>query len=91
MRKHIGILILLLSVLVGAQGSSNRFSVSQDEDRAPNVYEAPDTDIAAEPEVAAAPGPPGDDDLPIDDYIPLLLLIAAGLIAYKTYGRKSLS
>ena len=33
---------------------------------------------------------PGDP-IPIDDYIPLLLIIAAGLIIYKTYHRKSLS
>ncbi len=37
----------------------------------------------------APPNP--SDPIPIDDYIPLLLIIAAGLITYKTYGRKSLS
>lgn len=37
-------------------------------------------------------GPPNPaDPIPIDNYIPLLVILAAGLITYKTYGRKSLS
>ncbi|OWR15160.1 hypothetical protein CDW55_01645 [Chryseobacterium sp. VAUSW3] len=44
-------------------------------------------DTRDEDECSPNPG----DPIPIDDYIPLLLIIAAGLIIYKTYHRKSLS
>lgn len=42
-----------------------------------------------EDEICGPPNPA--DPVPVDDYIPLLLIIAAVLITYKTYGRKSLS
>ena len=38
--------------------------------------------------------PTGDGDpepVPIDDYIPVLVIVAAGIIMYTTYHRKSLS
>ena len=46
-------------------------------------------DIVDDDMDCAPPNP--SDPIPIDDYIPLLLIIAVGLITYKTYGRKSLS
>ncbi|MCW4450807.1 hypothetical protein OK344_01125 [Kaistella sp. BT6-1-3] len=46
-------------------------------------------DIVDDDMDCAPPNP--SDPIPIDDYILLLLIIAVGLIAYKTYGRKSLS
>lgn len=47
-----------------------------------HIYERPDTGTNnAEPEVAYNPGNPGDP-VPVDMYIPFLLLTAAGLIVY---------
>lgn len=91
MKKHLSIFILFLGIIISGQAGSNRFSDAENEEHSSNVYEKESGTSASAPDMAEAAGPPGGDDLPIDDYIPLLLVIAAGLIAYKTYGRKSLS
>lgn len=43
---------------------------------------------ATETERAAADGGPGSDGLPIDDYIPVFIVVAVGIIFYK---RRSLA
>lgn len=91
MKKYISILILLLSVFIYAQDPSNRFSDTKNEDPAPNVYAEPNTDIASKPDVASGTGPPGGDDLPIDDYVPLLVFTAVGIIIYTHKKRKLLT
>ncbi|UFK97114.1 hypothetical protein [Kaistella faecalis] len=88
MRKSFFIFILLLSINVSAQMQANRFE-DEASTQQTDQYEAESSE--KEPEVAYGPGGPGEDPVPIDDYIPLLVIIAAVLIAYKTYHRKSLS
>lgn len=39
-------------------------------------------------EEAGANPPPGDDELPIDNYIPVLLIISVGLIMHQHYKKK---
>ena len=87
MRKSFFIFILLLSINVSAQMQANRFE-DEASTQQTDQYEAESSE--KEPEVAYGPGGPGEP-VPIDDYIPLLVIIAAGLIIYKTYHRKSLS
>ncbi|WP_332030204.1 hypothetical protein [Kaistella sp.] len=90
MKKYIAIIIIFISFGVTAQTQANIF-----DDTAEPAEQGTRTDTYSdvpekEPEVAYSPGNPGEP-VPIDDYLPLLVIIAAGLITYKTYGRKSLS
>ncbi len=83
------LLMFLGSIIVHAQKDENPFAESDK-----NSWAA--SDQKAEPEMANGdPGnPDGDDDpvpVPIDDYIPVLVIVAAGMIMYTTYHRKSLS
>lgn len=88
MSKYFSFIILFLSLMISAQGQPNPFS--HEEDEIQNTDSRLDESSGKDPEVAYGPGPPGEP-VPIDDYIPLLVIIAAGLIIYKTYHRKSLS
>lgn len=71
-----------------AQQESNPFS-SAEQNNAANENEA---------KALAGPGNPGgggvdDDDpvpVPIDDYLPLLVMTAVGIIIYKTQKKRSL-
>ena len=81
MKKIIIVLCLVFYGLAHAQQQDNPFMKSdQTEERVESV-----------PETAEAPGPPGGDDLPIDDYIPLLVIVAMGMIVYNTMRKKTLS
>lgn len=91
MKKYIYILIIFISFSVTAQTQTNVF-----DDTAEMAERGEHTDAYSdvsekEPEISYGIGNPGEDPVPIDDYIPLLVIIAAGLIIYKTYHRKSLS
>ncbi|MBU4538415.1 MAG: hypothetical protein KJ689_07530 [Bacteroidetes bacterium] len=67
--------------LYRAQGQTNRFDDPDNESAIENISEK-------EPQMAESTGPPGDDDLPIDDYVPLLLITAVGLITYHSYRKR---
>lgn len=90
MKKYIAIIIICISFGVTAQTQANIFDDTAEPAEQGNRTDAYSDVTEKEPEVAYSPGNPGEDPVPIDDYIPLLLIIAAGLIAYKTYGRKQL-
>ena len=73
-------------------GGSMLFAQDMKDD---NPFHQTENEIAETPEVTPNSGGggnlPGDDDVPIDDYIPLLILMAAGIIAYSTYKKKSIN
>lgn len=79
MKKTIIILLLWVCGNVFSQEYGNRFQQNDGQNNAEGSYQ-----------MESAPGdPPGDDDplpVPIDDYIPLLAITAAGLIVY--FSRK---
>lgn len=84
-------LLLLLLFLTGT-------AIQAQEKTEQNPFAESDAASAIDQSGLAADGNPGnpngDDDpepVPIDDYIPLLMIVAAGMITYKTYSRKSLS
>lgn len=84
MRKYTSIIILFLFVAVGAQGKKNPFEEAENAEKVTNP-------TAVEAIAQKGPGnPSGDDDLPIDDYIPLLVITAMGIIVYHTYRKKAL-
>lgn len=67
--------------LMVAQQSENRFQNSEN----------PVDVSSADAQNLGPGGPPGDDDpppVPIDDYIPVLLTGAIGIIFYETYKKR---
>lgn len=70
-----------------AQQSDNRFS--QSEENSSNGYDH--SLPAAEPEPGEGPSnPDGEDDdpVPIDDYLPVLVITALGMIVFAGYRKK---
>lgn len=72
-------------MVVYAQSTSDNPFAREDANQQANA-EIPKDEIAA----SDGPGDPGST-VPIDDYIPLLLVAAMGLIVYNTYRKKTLS
>ena len=91
MRKYIYILMIFISLGIKAQTQNNIFDdsaeMSERKDNSDVYADTPEK----EPEIAKGPGNPGEDPAPIDDYIPVLLLVAMGIIAYQGYKKKTLS
>lgn len=81
MRKVIVIFALIIVNFCCAQNPENRFSASEEQQILENSGEK-------EPHIAEAPGPPGGDDLPIDDYLPLLLVTAVGIIVHAGWRKR---
>lgn len=85
MKKLFFIILLLFQMVVYAQSTSDNPFAREDANQQANA-EIPKDEIAA----SDGPGDPGST-VPIDDYIPLLLVAAMGLIVYNTYRKKTLS
>lgn len=100
MRKILSFILICISLVVYSQ-APNRFAEGDEQslmskstpensgEYPTQQYENPN----AAPAVVQAndnPGNPGSV-VPIDDYIPLLLIAAMGLIVYNTYRKKTLS
>ncbi len=91
MRNLLAVLTLFLSVFMFSQETSNRFSDEETQANENSTYSPSgrainygDTrdDVAADDD-----GPPNPSDpVPIDDYIPILLITAGVMIVY--YARK---
>ena len=83
--------MIFISLGVEAQTQNNIFDdsaeMSERKDNSDVYSEVPEK----EPEIAKGPGNPGEDPAPIDDYIPVLLLVAMGIIAYQGYKKKTVS
>ena len=75
MKKLIYIILFSISILTFAQKPPNRFEAEEIATALPKekVIESP---------IAKNPGDPGDP-MPIDDYIPLLVITAIGLIIFN--------
>lgn len=82
MNKFILVSLFFVCFIVAAQEKVNPFSEAE----RPAQYENSD-----QINPASGPGnPDGEDDLPVDDYIPVLVLVAIGLIIYQTSKKQSL-
>ena len=91
MKKYIYVLIIFISFSVTAQTQTNVFDDTAEMAEREEYTDAYSDLPEKEPEIAYGPGNPGEDPVPIDDYIPLLLIAAMGLIVYNTYRKKTLS
>ena len=85
MKKIILVVLLSMGYLITAQQEGNPFYEEENSAKKADLSEKPgDGEV-----VVQGPGnPDGDDDLPIDDYIPLLIITALGVIVYQTYPKK---
>ena len=82
---------MLLSLFTAgfAQQSANRF----DEETSEKIDENNKTNQPAEDQTdqpQSFPGNPGDDPVPIDDYLPFLMVTAVGIIVFITHKKKNL-
>ena len=88
MKKNISLILLFLFTIVFSQHSENRFNQESE-----SAFEnpAPENRVPQNqgPIVAKNPGAPGEPVF-IDDYIPLLVLTALGIIIYKTRKNRNL-
>ena len=77
MRKIIAFVILFISLVVNAQGA-NRFSETEDA-ASINAMESSSREMTQELDDE---NPPNPGPVPIDDYLPLLLITAVGIIVH---------
>ncbi|MGL6038597.1 MAG: hypothetical protein ACRC0E_06890 [Soonwooa sp.] len=88
--QKINRLILFCFIIIGFLGSAqyadqdNRFNKANVEQQAPNT-DAPANAGDGEDD-GGSPGGPGD--APIDDYLPGLMLMGIGLVAYYAYRQQ---
>ncbi|MGV8914044.1 MAG: hypothetical protein ACOH1X_01210 [Kaistella sp.] len=87
MKKILGvILVMFFSIGFAQDQPENRFNEAEQE-----FNQDSNEPTAKGPVVAYGPGNPGEP-VPIDDYIPLLIIAAVGIIVYKSYTKnKALS
>ena len=83
--KRIFIVLLLTVFAFSYAQTDNRFSDS--EEHATEVETSNSGPVIPDPQ-EEDPGAPGE--LPIDNYIPILLLTAVGIIIYKNYKKKTI-
>lgn len=82
MKKLFFIILLLFQMVVYAQSSSDNPFAREDANQQANA-EIPKDEIAAGDD----PGDPGST-VPIDDYLPLLLITAVGIIVYAGWRNR---
>lgn len=84
MKKYILILMLLVFTQFTAQENPpNRFSTEEHQEVMAGDYDG--TESGDDDGDSNTPNPA--DPAPIDDYIPLLVIAAAGIIVYKGYKK----
>lgn len=84
MHKLFYIFLFFSGSLIQAQQEDNPFRAAESKD------EIPSHDTGVDQPQAGPANPGGDDDLPIDDYLPLLVITAVGIIVYTTQKKRNL-
>lgn len=80
--------VILINMATAQEAVQNRFEESE---HSAAEYTEGKTDATAKgPVTAYGPGNPGEP-VPVDDYIPLLLLTGVGIIFYTTYRKKQMT
>ena len=83
----VSLFIILFSFGYAQELPTNRFDELETSDK--TVYDSP---AESPPEMESLNGGNPADPTPIDDYIPLLIIAAVGIIVYKSYTKnKALS
>ena len=84
MKKLLLILLIFSGYAISAEQENNPFFESEKNNTK--------TEVKTENSYKAAKGPgnpDNDPDLPIDDYIPFLVITAVAMISYRTYRKRS--
>ncbi|OWK73519.1 hypothetical protein CBW16_08375 [Flavobacteriaceae bacterium JJC] len=89
MKKILYIVLLFISAFGYAQKEQNPFGQTEYENAATKEDNSKD-DVQSVPDITGKDGPgnPGPTN-PIDDYIPLLIITALGMIVYHTYKKRA--
>lgn len=82
MKGIILIIFLFFGVGVWAQQEDNVFQKSEDQVTGSNVKDKVGN------EIQKVGGPPGDDEVPIDNYLPVLIIAGVSLVVYQYKTRK---
>ena len=94
MRNIFATLSLFLSIIIVAQSVENRFESSErgDQTLSKNDNSNAGYDESADGKVAPMSLGPGNDgdELPINNYLPLLIITAVGIIIYTTQKKRNL-
>lgn len=88
MKKYIYIFIIFISFGVTAQTQTNVFDDTAEMAEREEYTDAYSDVPEKEPEIAYGPGNPGEDPVPIDDYLPLLLVTAVGIIVHAGWRKR---
>ena len=85
MKKSVLSLIFILTTIIIAAQSQEENAFQQSENQATGTSREGSAigAVGSEQEQAGPGNPPGDDDIPIDDYLPLLALTGMALVVYK--------
>lgn len=84
MKKFRLVLLIFTGYFAQAQQEDNPFYKTE------KAVDIPKEDPNKDGITAKRGNPPGDNDLPIDDYVPVLVFTAVGMIIYKTYQKRKL-
>ena len=92
MKKIRYILFLLISIFSFAQSGPNPFAEKESESafNKPNATKDNETQVKDNTAFDPGGGNPGNP-VPIDNYIPLLIITAVGIMVYHTSQRKNIS
>ena len=90
MHKLIIISFVLFSFLAFGQYKPNPFAGENTDALSGNQYSSPKA-VTEEQATVEAKAVPGTDGLPIDDYLPLLLLVGLAIIFYQKRAKKNTS
>lgn len=87
MKKLIYIILFIISILNFAQKPANRFEAEESATAVPKEEVTSARNNLEDPGESNNGGNPGDI-VPIDDYIPLLIITAVGLIIFSQYYKR---
>ena len=88
MKKLISTLFLFMVIFWGAAQETEENRFQQSENAATGTANTGSAIGGVGGEQEAVGNPPGEDDVPIDDYLPALVIIGATLIIYRLKSKK---
>ena len=92
MKKIRYLFFILVSFFATAQSGPNPFAEKASDNTFSKVDSAPESEQKSnKPQSADSGGGSPGDPLPIDNYIPILVLTAVGMIIYKTFRENKIS
>lgn len=83
-KSFLSLIFILIATITLAQEQQEENAFQQSENQATGTRSSGSAMGAVGSNQEQGPGnPPGEDEIPIDDYLPLLVLVGSSLIVYK--------